>query len=47
MKIWGRLRFWAGQMYPQELQARPHLAAWYAGILALPASRGVLDLELS
>jgi glutathione S-transferase len=36
---------WWGLPLPRP--SRPHLAAWYAGILALPASRGVLDLELS
>ncbi|MDB5872280.1 MAG: yliJ [Ramlibacter sp.] len=32
---------------PLERAARPHLERWYQGILAHPASRGVLDLPLS
>ena len=32
---------------PQERQHFPHLEAWYARILALPASKGVLDIELT
>ncbi|QHE88214.1 glutathione S-transferase [Hydrogenophaga sp. BPS33] len=37
-------RWWG---LPQARPARPHLERWYAGWLALPASRGVLDLPLS
>ncbi len=36
---------WWGLPLPRP--SRPHLERWYAGILALPAARGVLDLELS
>lgn len=36
---------WLG--LPIEHKFRPHLASWYAQMLARPASRGVLDLELS
>ncbi|HEY1230778.1 MAG TPA: glutathione S-transferase [Ramlibacter sp.] len=36
---------WRG--LPLAHRARPHLEAWYARIIALPASRGVLDLPLS
>lgn len=36
---------WSG--LPIEHKLRPHLASWYAQMLARPASRGVLDLELS
>jgi len=36
---------WSG--LPIEHKTRPHLANWYAQMLARPASRGVLDLELS
>ncbi|MEO5671896.1 MAG: glutathione S-transferase [Ramlibacter sp.] len=36
---------WCG--LPRERPARPHLDRWYQGILARPASRGVLDLPLS
>ena len=36
---------WSG--LPIEHKPRPHLASWYAQMLARPASRGVLDLELS
>lgn len=36
---------WWGLPLPRP--TRPHLDRWYAGLLALPASRGVLDLELS
>lgn len=32
---------------PLARETLPHLDAWYAGLLARPASRGVLDLELS
>jgi glutathione S-transferase len=32
---------------PQPRPARPHLERWYAGILARPASRGVLDVVMS
>jgi glutathione S-transferase len=32
---------------PLERPARPHLERWYQGILARPASRGVLDFPLS
>ena len=37
-------RWWG---LPQLRPAWPHLERWYAGWLALPASRGVLDLPLS
>ena len=37
-------RWWG---LPQPRPAWPHLERWYAGWLALPASRGVLDLPLS
>jgi glutathione S-transferase len=37
-------RWWG---LPQPRPAWPHLERWYAGWLALPASRGVLDLHLS
>ena len=37
-------RWWG---LPQPRPAWPHLGRWYAGWLALPASRGVLDLPLS
>jgi glutathione S-transferase len=36
---------WAG--LPLQHKARPYLDAWYAGLKALPAARGVLDLPLS
>jgi glutathione S-transferase len=36
---------WRG--LPLEHRPRAHLDRWYAGILALPAARGVLDIELS
>ena len=36
---------WRG--LPLAHRARPHLEAWYARIIALPAARGVLDLPLS
>jgi glutathione S-transferase len=36
---------WRG--LPLAHRARPHLEAWYARIIALPASGGVLDLPLS
>jgi glutathione S-transferase len=39
------LHRWRG--LPLERPARPHLERWYEGILAQPASRGVLDLSLS
>ncbi|NPC58127.1 glutathione S-transferase family protein [Caenimonas soli] len=39
------LHRWRG--LPLERPARPHLERWYQGILAQPASRGVLDLPLS
>jgi glutathione S-transferase len=32
---------------PQPRPAWPHLMRWYTGLLALPASRGVLDQALS
>jgi len=32
---------------PQARPELPHLARWYASLLARPASRGVLDLDLS
>lgn len=32
---------------PQPRPAWPHLSAWYARVLARPATRGVLDLPLS
>jgi glutathione S-transferase len=37
-------RWWG---LPQPRPPWPHLERWYAGWLALPASRGVLDLPLS
>ncbi|MCV0439680.1 MAG: glutathione S-transferase [Hydrogenophaga sp.] len=37
-------RWWG---LPQPRPPRPHLERWYAGWLAMPASRGVLDLPLS
>ncbi len=37
-------RWWG---LPQPRPSWPHLERWYAGWLALPASRGVLDLPLS
>jgi glutathione S-transferase len=37
-------RWWG---LPQPRPVWPHLERWYAGWLALPASRGVLDLPLS
>ncbi|MDP1684038.1 glutathione S-transferase family protein [Hydrogenophaga sp.] len=37
-------RWWG---LPQLRPAWPHLERWYAGWLAMPASRGVLDLPLS
>jgi glutathione S-transferase len=37
-------RWWG---LPQPRPAWPHIERWYAGWLALPASRGVLDLPLS
>lgn len=37
-------RWWG---MPQPRPAWPHLERWYAGWLAMPASRGVLDLPLS
>ena len=37
-------RWWG---LPQPRPAWPHLERWYAHWLALPASRGVLDLPLS
>lgn len=37
-------RWWG---LPQPRPAWPHLEHWYAGWLAMPASRGVLDLPLS
>ncbi|WP_332743731.1 glutathione S-transferase family protein [Hydrogenophaga sp.] len=37
-------RWWG---LPQPRPAWPHLDRWYAGWLAMPASRGVLDLPLS
>lgn len=37
-------RWWG---LPQPRPAWPHLERWYAGWLAVPASRGVLDLPLS
>ena len=39
------LHRWCG--LPRQRPARPHLDRWYRGILARPASRGVLDLPLS
>ncbi len=36
---------WSG--LPIAHAERPHLARWYAGMRALPAARGVLDLALS
>ena len=32
---------------PQPRTERPHLDRWYAGMLARPSARGVLDLALS
>ena len=37
-------RWWG---LPQPRPVWPHLERWYAQWLALPASRGVLDLPLS
>lgn len=37
-------RWWG---LPQPRPAWPHLERWYAALLTLPASRGVLDLPLS
>lgn len=37
-------RWWG---LPLARPPRPHLARWYQGMLALPAARGVLDMELS
>ncbi|AOF87013.1 hypothetical protein BSY239_3671 [Hydrogenophaga sp. RAC07] len=37
-------RWWG---LPQSRPSWPHLERWYAGWLAVPASRGVLDLPLS
>jgi len=37
-------RWWG---LPLEFPARPHLRRWYEGMLALPASRGALDVPLS
>jgi glutathione S-transferase len=37
-------RWWG---LPLEFPARPHLRRWYAGMLALPAARGALDVPLS
>ena len=39
------LHRWLGLPLPRS--DHPHLHRWYAGIAALPAARGVLDLELS
>ena len=39
------LHRWHG--LPLERPARPHIGRWYQGILANPASRGVLDLPLT
>jgi glutathione S-transferase len=36
---------WRGTPLPH--QPRPHLDRWYQHMLALPASRGVLDIVLS
>ncbi|WP_427914522.1 glutathione S-transferase family protein [Ramlibacter sp. MMS24-I3-19] len=36
---------WRG--LPLQHRSRPHLEAWYARMIALPAARGVLDLPLS
>ena len=35
------------QSLPLERPARPHLERWYQGVLAQPATRGVLDLPQS
>jgi glutathione S-transferase len=32
---------------PLQRPARPHLERWYSGVLAHPASHGVLDVPLS
>ena len=37
-------RWWG---LPRERTLRPNVARWYEGILALPASRGALDIQLS
>lgn len=37
-------RWWG---LPRERTPRPNVARWYEGILALPASRGALDIQLS
>jgi glutathione S-transferase len=37
-------RWWG---LPQPHPAWPHVERWYAGLLAMPASRGVLDLPLA
>ncbi len=37
-------RWWG---LPQPRPAWPHVERWYAGLLAMPASRGVLDLPLA
>jgi glutathione S-transferase len=37
-------RWWA---LPRARPARPHLERWYQGLLSRPATRGVLDVELS
>ncbi|MBC5765032.1 glutathione S-transferase family protein [Ramlibacter albus] len=37
-------RWWG---LPMQHKPRPHLRAWYDGIRALPAARGVLDIALS
>ena len=39
------LHRWRG--LPLERPARPHLERWYQGVLAHPATRGVLDLPQS
>ena len=39
------LHRWRG--LPLQQPAHPHLERWYQGILARPASRGVLDISLS
>jgi glutathione S-transferase len=39
------LHRWVG--LPQPRTPRPHLDRWYAGLLARPSARGVLDLALS
>ena len=37
----------SGTALPQPRPAWPHLEAWYAQVLARPATQGVLDLPIS